>query len=167
MRGGYPELHAERLSANVSMREAIRAFARGHATYGECGGFLYLMDFLEKDGTAFPMCGCLPLRARMEPRRAALGYREARGLAGPWENLTIRGHEFHYSRVIEKPDGLSPLWELRSPAASSARAEHEGAALGCISGSYVHLSMLSHPDAARCFVARCLPRQNDLNKDMS
>lgn len=165
--GGYPELHAERLSANVSMREAIRVFACGHATYGECGGFLYLMDFLEKDGTAFPMCGCLPLRARMEPRRAALGYREARGLAGPWENLTIRGHEFHYSRVIEKPDGLSPLWELRSPAASSARAEHEGAALGCISGSYVHLSMLSHPDAARCFVARCLPRQNDLNKDMS
>ena len=81
--------------------------------------------------------------------------------------MQIRGHEFHYSRVLEKPDGPSPLWELRSPAASSARAEHEGAALGCISGSYVHLSMLSHPDAARCFVARCLPRQNDLNKDMS
>lgn len=158
--GGYPELHAERLSANISMREAVRTFAREHPVHGECGGFLYLMDELEKDGSAFPMCGCLPLRARMEPRRAALGYREARGLAGPWKGMTVRGHEFHYSRVSEKPDTLAPLWELRAPAAPAACPEPEGASLGHVSGSYVHLSPLSHPDAARRFVDGCRPEKD-------
>ncbi len=158
--GGYPELHAERLSANVSMREAIRFFAKEHTVYGECGGFLYLMNELEKDGKTFPLCGCLPLRARMETRRAALGYREARGLSGPWKDLTVRGHEFHYSRVLEKSAEIPPLWELRIPAASALSVpcpESEGASLGCVSGSYVHLSLLSHPDAARSFVSSCCP----------
>lgn len=158
--GGYPELHIERLSANISMREAIRSFAEDHTVYGECGGFLYLMNELEKGGKTFPLCSCLPLRARMESRRAALGYREAQGLSGPWKNLTVRGHEFHYSRLIEKAAGVPPLWKLRIPAASALSAadpEFEGASLGHVSGSYVHLSLLSHPDAARSFVSSCRP----------
>ena len=158
--GGYPELHAERLSANASMREAIRLFAEDHTVYGECGGFLYLMTGLEKDGKTFPLCNCLPLRARMESRHAALGYREAQGLSGPWKNLTVRGHEFHYSRVLEKSAEIPPLWELRIPSASSLSGtcrECEGASLGYVSGSYVHLSLLSHPDAARSFVSCCRP----------
>lgn len=158
--GGYPELHAERLSSNASMREAIRLFAEEHTVYGECGGFLYLMSELEKEGKNFPLCNCLPLRARMESRRAALGYREARGLSGPWKNLTVRGHEFHYSRVIEKPADIPPLWELRIPSASALSVtcrESEGVSLGYVSGSYVHLSLLSHPAAARSFVSSCRP----------
>src|SRR5579862_9276761 len=37
--GGYPELHAEALSANTSMREAMARFVDGDApVYAECGG---------------------------------------------------------------------------------------------------------------------------------
>ncbi len=159
--GGYPELHARRLAENISMREAIRAFARNHPVHGECGGFLYLMEELEKEGQHFPMCGCLPLRARMETRRSALGYREVHGLNGPWNGLTLRGHEFHYSRIVEKADALPPLWEMRAPASPEAGPEYEGAVLGSVSGSYVHLSPLSHPDAAGRLVAGCLTRNKD------
>ena len=41
--GGYPELHAQALSENTSMRQSIRgAVAAGLPTVAECGGFLYL-----------------------------------------------------------------------------------------------------------------------------
>ena len=41
--GGYPELFAEQLSANRSMRESIRELAeQGVRIYAECGGFMYL-----------------------------------------------------------------------------------------------------------------------------
>ena len=153
--GGYPELHGERLSANTSMREAVRAFARKHPVYGECGGYLYLMDALEKDGRRLPLCGCLPLTARLETRRAALGYREATGLAGPWRGLTLRGHEFHYSRIVERPDHLPALWNCTSPADPEQPARPEGAALGLVSGSYIHLGFLSHPLAASRLADAC------------
>ena len=41
--GGYPELYAQQLAANGSMRCSIRDFAlsNGHV-YAECGGFMYL-----------------------------------------------------------------------------------------------------------------------------
>jgi cobyrinic acid a,c-diamide synthase len=45
--GGYPELHAEALSSNVSTAEAIRAHvAAGKPTVAECGGMLYLLEQL-------------------------------------------------------------------------------------------------------------------------
>ena len=45
--GGYPELHAEALAANVSMREDIRRFAEtGHPIHAECGGLMYLCETL-------------------------------------------------------------------------------------------------------------------------
>ena len=41
--GGYPELYAEALEANVSMRTSVRAFALGGGpVYAECGGLMYL-----------------------------------------------------------------------------------------------------------------------------
>src|SRR5258708_1622249 len=41
--GGYPELHADALTANAHMRESIHAFAqRGGPVYAECGGLMYL-----------------------------------------------------------------------------------------------------------------------------
>lgn len=156
--GGYPELHVAQLSANVSMREAVRTFAQAHPVYGECGGYLYLMDALEKDGRRLPLCGCLPLVARMETRRAALGYRKAAGLAGPWRGLTLHGHEFHYSRIVERPDGLPALWNCSAPATPDQPARPEGAALGHVFGSYVHLGFLSHPLAASRLADACRTR---------
>lgn len=88
--GGYPELFAEQLSANNSMRESIRRFAEsGGRIFAECGGFMYLCSDI--DGVS--MCGVLPFSATMEGAHLHLGYRVT-------DDGTCRGHEFHYSTIV-------------------------------------------------------------------
>ncbi|MBR2765077.1 MAG: cobyrinate a,c-diamide synthase, partial [Blautia sp.] len=57
--GGYPELYAGELSANISMRSEIcRAVRDGMPVVAECGGFLYLSRSLEgEDGIRYEMTG--------------------------------------------------------------------------------------------------------------
>lgn len=99
--GGYPELHAEALSRNFSMRESIRhAVEGGMPCIAECGGFLYLHRELEDtDGTFWPMAGVIAGRAYRTDKLGRFGYitLEAKedqllGMAG----TKVRGHEFHY-----------------------------------------------------------------------
>lgn len=154
--GGYPELHADRLAANVSMRASIRDFAAsGRPVVGECGGYMYLMEALETAEGTYAMCGCLPLRCRMDKRLRALGYREAvaasdlpYGAAG----TVLRGHEYHYSHLVE-PSPLPPAWHLCDRRGVSIGSE--GCRHGAILGSYVHLHLASNPCAARAFAAAC------------
>ncbi len=92
--GGYPELFLKEISCNASMMNNIREYAEnGGRVYAECGGFMYLCN--EIDGT--PMCGVLPFKATMSNARLHLGYRKAVLPDGE----TIKGHEFHYSDVID------------------------------------------------------------------
>ena len=59
--GGYPELHAGKLSENSGMRHAIfEAVRHGMPTIAECGGFLYLQKELEDaEGQVWEMTGVL------------------------------------------------------------------------------------------------------------
>ncbi len=91
--GGYPELYADRLEDNESMRQSIRQYAEGGGRiYGECGGMIYLGE--EIDGKK--MCGVLPLTTTMKEARLTLGYRTV-----AIDGITLRGHEFHYSRIAD------------------------------------------------------------------
>lgn len=169
--GGYPELHARRLAANHAMRAALRDFAAtGRPVNGECGGYMYLMDMLETPEGAFPMCGCLPLRCRMDARLRALGYREATLLGDATfgdAGTTLRGHEYHYSHIVEPPDadaGLTPLWQVRDRRGRDLGTE--GWQHGTITGSYIHLHLASNNAVARALVAACAqdpPCRHDCN----
>ncbi len=95
--GGYPELHARELEANVAMRDAIREFGEsGGRILAECGGLIYLGRSI--DGAR--MAGLLPTEATMEGARLTLGYRTV-----TMPGMTLRGHEFHYSHTVN-PDAL-------------------------------------------------------------
>ncbi|RMH32738.1 MAG: cobyrinate a,c-diamide synthase, partial [Nitrospirae bacterium] len=76
--GGYPELYARDLAANVSMREAVKAFAAaGGVIYAECGGLMYLAERLRDfDGVDHEMVGLLPIEVVMTLDRLTLGYRQ-------------------------------------------------------------------------------------------
>lgn len=91
--GGYPELYADRLSANRCMLESIRnAIGRGMPSLAECGGFMYLMDELwDKPGKAYRMAGVIPGRSYYTGKLVRFGYVTVS--AG---GLSFRGHEFHY-----------------------------------------------------------------------
>lgn len=91
--GGYPELFAQQLTANHTMRAAIRTYAEaGGRIFAECGGFMYLCRSVDDA----PMCGVLPMQATMQGARLHLGYRQME-----WGGHSWRGHEFHYSSIVE------------------------------------------------------------------
>lgn len=157
--GGYPELKAEQLSANVSLRAQVAECCReGMPIYGECGGFMYLCrQLIDRQGRSHPMAGCFPFTTRMFPRLRALGYREvelaADGLIGP-KGLTVRGHEFHYSE-LEDQMASPPPTIYKMSARNGEHSRREGYQRHRCLGSYVHLHFGSNPEVARHLVAGC------------
>ena len=99
--GGYPELYAQALSENKTMRASIRqAVQAGLPTAAECGGFLYLGQTLEDDaGTAHPMAGVLPGQGFRVGRLVRFGYA---ALTPQADSMLFRAgepvpvHEFHH-----------------------------------------------------------------------
>ncbi|MCX7852254.1 MAG: cobyrinate a,c-diamide synthase [Caldilineales bacterium] len=149
--GGFPELYAAQLAANVAMRAAIAAAATaGMPIYAECGGLMYLCEALvDPTGAVHPMCGVLPGRSVMTAR-LTLGYRLARAPHDNWlwrAGETVRGHEFHYS-IWQKPDqALEPAYTLL-PVHYQKEARPDGAQVGNIIASYLHLHFLAKPELA-------------------
>ncbi|SMB96219.1 cobyrinate a,c-diamide synthase [Deinococcus hopiensis] len=153
--GGYPEAHAAELSANVSMRTAIRDFAgSGRPVVGECGGLMYLGETLEDPtGQVFGMCGVIPYRTRMSPR-LTLGYREAAALtASPLapSGAVLRGHEFHHSVLTHAPSHPAYTWTDHVGAGVK-----EGYAQGNVLASYLHVHLGADDALAARLVEACL-----------
>ncbi len=96
--GGYPELHLEQLSANKSMLDSLRDYIRGGgAMLAEGGGMLLLCEaIVDEKGRSYPLVGALQQTATMQQRGLSLGYRQLE-----IEGVAVRGHEFHYSRIID------------------------------------------------------------------
>src|SRR5262249_31060153 len=117
--GGYPEVHAARLAANVPVREAVKKFAMsGHPVYAECGGLLYLAEALEDEtGVLQPMVGLLPTIGRLTPKHLTLSYAEVRlsreTLLGP-TGTVARGHEFHASRIDPVPEWVPRAYTVQT-----------------------------------------------------
>ncbi|TBN42454.1 cobyrinate a,c-diamide synthase [Paracoccus subflavus] len=137
--GGYPELHAGRLAAATRFLDGLRAHAALRPVHGECGGYMVLgRTLVDKDGNAHPMAGLLGLVTSYERRRLHLGYRRAELLApmpGHGAGRTLRGHEFHYSTILEQPD--APLAHVID--AEGASVAETGSRRGHVTGTFFHL----------------------------
>jgi cobyrinic acid a,c-diamide synthase len=142
--GGYPELHAERLAANTSLRADLRAFhGRGGRIFAECGGLMYCCrELVDAEGRTYPMLDLLPARTVMQKRLAALGYMTWRAtrptLLGP-AGTEVRGHVFHYSRL----EPLGPLEPLAQLCREGEEARPDGFAHGGLLAGYAHLHFAS------------------------
>jgi len=151
--GGYPELHAERLSANVAMKNSIMSAIRADMpVYAECGGLIYLSEGLE-DAGAF--VGAFPARARMLPKRKALGYRQVESCADSVigaAGTVARGHEFHYSEIHTLPDSIGRHYRVTRQGRELA---DEGYRYRNCLASYIHLHFGSNPAIAPGFIAAC------------
>jgi len=151
--GGYPELHAGRLSVNDGMKKAIMsAICNDMPVYAECGGLIYLSQGLEDAGD---FVGAFPARARMLPKRKALGYRQvetcADSVIGP-AGTVARGHEFHYSEIGTLPDVIHRHYRVTRQGRELAA---EGYCCRNCLASYIHLHFGSNPAIAPAFVAAC------------
>lgn len=134
--GGFPEVYASELSANVPLRAAVADLAAsGGPITAECAGLLWLCASL--DGK--PMCGVIDAEAAMTPS-LTLGYRDAVALTDSpiaAAGTRVTGHEFHRTAVHPR-SGV-----LLSPAGGAAwawrGADPEGFAGPNLHASYLHL----------------------------
>jgi cobyrinic acid a,c-diamide synthase len=145
--GGFPELYAEALAGNLTLRADVAArVAAGLPVIAECAGLLWLGATL--DGQ--PQCGALPATAAMTPK-LTLGYREAMALTSSplaAAGTTVRAHEFH--RTASEPGhGTNPAWELPD-------GSRQGWATPALVASYLHVHWAGVPDAASRLVAAAL-----------
>ncbi|SMX34840.1 cobyrinate a,c-diamide synthase [Actibacterium lipolyticum] len=137
--GGYPELHAGKLAAAQTFRDAMQSFAETKPVHGECGGYMAMgAGLIDKDGVRHQMAGLLGLVTSYEKRKMHLGYRQAE-LAAPLPGYApgaqLRGHEFHYSTILEQPD--APLARVRD--ANGTDVPETGSCRGNATGSFFHL----------------------------
>lgn len=148
--GGFPEVHAPRLSANAGLRHRIARFARdGGAVLAECAGLLYLGEALEEH----PMCGVLPLTGRMTGR-LTLGYRQAVALSDSVvarEGERSTGHEFHRTAVEPTADAeaLGRAWGWHDDSGT----HQDGWVQGGVHAAYLHVHWAGAPRAAASFAA--------------
>jgi cobyrinic acid a,c-diamide synthase len=102
--GGFPETHAEPLSKNLLFRNEIKSAAeKGLPIYAECGGLMYLGESLVLD-KPYPMAGVIPVVFGFSKKPQGHGYTIAEVVCeNPYykKGAMIRGHEFHYSKVLE------------------------------------------------------------------
>jgi len=150
--GGYPELYAEALSQNQTMRESVKnAVLGGIPTIAECGGFMYLADHIgDKD-----MVGAIHTDCRDMKKLIRFGYAE---FSSDEENLlfekggSVRGHEFHH-------------WDAALPGAALTAKKPSGRGWKCgyasdtLYAGYPHLYFMSNPKIAARFIRKCCERK--------
>ena len=155
--GGFPEMFAEDLSRNASMRQSIREMAAaGMPIYAECGGYMYLKEGMtDFSGKTHEMAGVLAGTAAMTERLQMVGYVEAElqedTILGQ-KGAKLRGHEFHFSEETREDEGDRPLLltKLRNGKCHAA-----GQSTRNVLGSYLHLHFAGCPAAADHFVEAC------------
>ena len=152
--GGYPELYAEQLYQNTSMRDQIRERIQVGIPYlAECGGFMYLQESLEDmDGKSWEMAGVFAGKAYRTKKLHRFGYlsltaNENGQLLEPGEQ--IAGHEYHYFDCTENGKdyyGRKPL--------SSRGWECIQGGNHCMAG-FPHLYYYSNPAFVEKFLQKC------------
>ncbi|MCU0586975.1 MAG: cobyrinate a,c-diamide synthase [Syntrophobacteraceae bacterium] len=103
--GGFPETHLEILAGNAVFRESVRAEVdRGLPVYAECGGLMFLCRSISGREGRFPMAGVFPHDVVMEAKPQGHGYTRCECTGeNPFfaKGETFKGHEFHYSRLVD------------------------------------------------------------------
>jgi cobyrinic acid a,c-diamide synthase len=122
---------------------------------------MYLSRSIEVEQRDYAMVGLYPFRTRMLARRKALGYREVvlkkDSLLGP-KGLRARGHEFHYSELINGRAEIADLYQVSNR--KGMRAGPDGFRAYNTLGGYIHFHFGSNPEMAANFVQSCREYKN-------
>jgi len=155
--GGYPELHAERLSRSPALATLADRASEGLPVLGECGGLMALAETLTtsdgadaSDGTdeapsgpeageTFDMAGVLPAEVEMHDRYRALDHvelRARRDVPTAPAGTALRGHEFHYSTATVGGDARFVFDVERG---TGIDGDHDGLTEHRTLGTYAHV----------------------------
>jgi cobyrinic acid a,c-diamide synthase len=154
--GGFPEMCARELEANVSLRRELRqAIDGGLPVYAECGGLMYLARSLTHAGATYRMAGVLPADAVMLPRPVGKGYVSLEETPRhPWRAAApgpVMAHEFHYSALENVDAGLA--YAYRVVRGHGIDGRHDGIVHRNTLACYAHLRGVGGNDWPARFVA--------------
>ncbi|MBZ0216829.1 MAG: cobyrinate a,c-diamide synthase [Fimbriimonadaceae bacterium] len=142
--GGYPELHAARISGNQNFHAGLHCAAeRGALIFGECGGYMVLGDYIvDADGARHDMMGLLSFGSNFANRKLHLGYRRVRHDSPlPWPK-DLWAHEFHYAS-IDYERGAGHLFDGTDSMGN--RIGPMGLQRSNVMGSYAHIIDFGDP----------------------
>ena len=161
--GGFPETHAEVLSANTALLASIRDHAlKGLPIYAECGGLMLLSQAIRWKGMKFPMAGALPFEVEVCAKPQGHGYVELQvDSPNPYYPVgtKIRGHEFHYSRIVPAHSPAPTVCAVRRGTGSFKG--RDAVLVENIWASYTHVHAEATPEWAPGLLAaaRCWSKQ--------
>jgi cobyrinic acid a,c-diamide synthase len=153
--GGFPETLAESLVANAEFRKSVAgAVEAGMPVYAECAGAVYLGEKLIIGENTYPMTGAMPVTYGFSERPQGHGYATMEAVGDnpfyrPGE--TIRGHEFHYSHVLEL-DKSKLTFAFKVKRGSGMDGEHDGLCYKNALATYCHIHALGATNWAASFV---------------
>jgi cobyrinic acid a,c-diamide synthase len=160
--GGFPEFFLEELEANCQLRRDIAdAVERGLPVYAECAGLMYLCSGICWRGRRHEMVGAVPAEVEISRRPQGHGYVEAE-VTG--ENplfpvgMTLRGHEFHHSRLSISGD---PGFAYQLRRGHGVDGEVDGIIYKNMFAAYTHLHALGTPEWAEAFVSLAYREKNN------
>ena len=119
--GGFPESFLKELSANSTMRNAVRSFIEADGpVYAECGGLMYLCRTIRWGGQQADMVGVVPADAVVKARPVGRGYMVFNAAPNhPWPAIAARPdkayrvHEFHYSQLENLAEDASLVLQVK------------------------------------------------------
>ncbi|MFP3870067.1 MAG: cobyrinate a,c-diamide synthase [Syntrophobacteria bacterium] len=160
--GGFPETHAEQLTANSRFRESLRlAVEAGLPVYAECGGLMYLGRSLYTEGRTYPMAQVLPIDFEIRKQPQGHGYTRLEVVeVNPFYPVgtVLKGHEFHYSRVARcDRAGISLAFAVRR--GKGVLDEMDGVCYKNVLATYSHLHAVGSSEWAEGLVRTALAYQ--------
>lgn len=151
--GGYPELYAQQLGQNQSMRESVcAALEHGLPCIAECGGFMYLT----REIAGYPMVGYLPGSCFDNGKLTRFGYVTLRAKE---DNLLCRageeipGHEFHH-------------WDCTHPGSSFTAVKPTGKRWDCavvtdrLYAGFPHFHFYANLDFLQNYYCACVKEKH-------
>ena len=164
--GGFPETHAEQLAANSQFRGSLKAAIEAELpVYAECGGLMYLGRSLDIEGRSYPMVGALPMDFQLEKKPQGHGYTELQvAEINPFYpvGITLKGHEFHYSRVIHSDlDSDSLVFAMKRGTGISDGKD--GVCYKNVLATYSHVHAIGTLEWAEGLIRRALAHQRELS----
>jgi cobyrinic acid a,c-diamide synthase len=156
--GGFPELHARALSANTGFLNSLReACVAGLPVYAECGGLMLLSRSLRWKEIRFPMADVFPADVEAFAKPQGHGYSElVVNAVNPFfsRGVSLRGHEFHYSRIVSGSEDLASAYAVTR--GTGCFAGRDGLIAYNTMASYTHLHAAATPEwAAGMIAAAC------------
>jgi cobyrinic acid a,c-diamide synthase len=154
--GGFPETLAGRLVANERFRKAVaNEVESGAPVYAECAGAVYLGEKLLMDGNSYPMTGAMPVVFGFGTKPQGHGYTGMKVVASnPFyrSGEEIRGHEFHYSRVLDL-DEKKVSFAFQVTRGFGVDGKRDGMCRKNALATYCHIHALGVKNWARSLVA--------------